>query len=275
MKRNRLTQKILKRQQLPPLRSRLKQLSRWLQTSSGKALLEEQQKALTPRLEALFGYHLLQLSAFEGITLYRDSKIRHCFTLGLNINKSASAVTPEQALPLASDSIDVAIAHHVLEYNEDSRELLRELARVVLPSGHLVISGFNPRSLLLFWTLAAKFRSPTSDSGAVWNAHFLSIPRLADWLALLGFSIQSVDYGYYRMPVNIECLAFLDKLWLPVAKLCAGMQLPVGGFYIIIAKKEVSILTRIKAKSFRQSAVISRLDASFFHQPKRKNETLH
>ena len=50
-------------------------------------------------------------------------------------------------LPFASQSIDLVALPHVLEFTDDPHEVLREVARVLMPEGRLIITGFNPLSL--------------------------------------------------------------------------------------------------------------------------------
>ena len=38
--------------------------------------------------------------------------------------------------------------HHLLDFAESPQDILREIARVTLPMGHIVLVGFNPLS---FW----------------------------------------------------------------------------------------------------------------------------
>src|SRR5690606_37876295 len=56
-------------------------------------------------------------------------------------------VADAAALPLASQSVELLVLPHVLEYAHDAHAVLREAERVLLPEGRLVIVGFNPRSL--------------------------------------------------------------------------------------------------------------------------------
>ena len=51
-------------------------------------------------------------------------------------------------LPIATQSIDLVLLPHVLEFAEEPHAVLREVDRVMMPEGRLVIVGFNPWSLL-------------------------------------------------------------------------------------------------------------------------------
>ncbi len=54
-------------------------------------------------------------------------------------------------IPLASDSIDVVVLPHVFEYSNNPHRLLRELDRILIDDGHLVILGINRFSLWGLW----------------------------------------------------------------------------------------------------------------------------
>jgi ubiquinone/menaquinone biosynthesis C-methylase UbiE len=50
-------------------------------------------------------------------------------------------------LPFAANSIDLAVMPHVLESHDNPHQILREVERILIPDGQLVITGFNPLSL--------------------------------------------------------------------------------------------------------------------------------
>jgi SAM-dependent methyltransferase len=240
MKRNPLLEKILKRKFVAPMAARLQGFEQWAKTPTGQAIFAKQKNLLEQKLETLFGYHLMQISAVGRCDFLQSSKIRHKFSVSRRQDLAADLYCDEQALALRSDSIDVAVLHHVLDYSKDPHKLLREVTRVVLPSGHIVIVGFNPKSLFLPNMLLSRlFNKP------VWQTQLLSADRLADWLTLLGFTVESVDYAYYRLPVRHRFAAsLLDR----IEQLCSRYQLGGGAFYLILARKDVSTITPIKPK---------------------------
>ena len=48
-----------------------------------------------------------------------------------------------EELPFATHSIDLVVMPHILEFTEDPHQVLREVERVLVPEGHVVITGFN------------------------------------------------------------------------------------------------------------------------------------
>jgi SAM-dependent methyltransferase len=50
-------------------------------------------------------------------------------------------------LPFASQSLDLVVLPHVLEFAAEPHQVLREVERVLIPEGQVIICGFNPASL--------------------------------------------------------------------------------------------------------------------------------
>jgi len=84
-------------------------------------------------------------------------------------------------LPLDTESVDVLILPHVLEFEPDRHQLLREAERVLKPEGRLHILGFNPLSLHAWWR-------PAGSSPLHWGC--ISPGRVLDWLSLLQFTAE-------------------------------------------------------------------------------------
>ncbi|MEE2979141.1 MAG: class I SAM-dependent methyltransferase, partial [Pseudomonadota bacterium] len=85
-------------------------------------------------------------------------------------------------LPFASQSIDLVALPHVLEFTDDPHEVLREVARVLMPEGRLVITGFNPLSL---WGMRQGMRRLGTESFLPAQSQMIAFTRLKDWLKLL------------------------------------------------------------------------------------------
>src|SRR5690606_10094438 len=102
---------------------------------------------LESELQDLFGYHLLQISIDPTLDLTRGSRISHRFSLTPQA-KPQGALSPlvseYHSLPFSSEALDLVLLHHLLDYSQTPHQLLREVSRVLIPRGHLVIVGFNP-----------------------------------------------------------------------------------------------------------------------------------
>ncbi len=262
-----------KRRAKYPLTTMIPRLEQWLDSDLGQHLLASEKQIVDQRVGGLFGYHLLQMSVSRKVELFEQSVIRHKFALTplnsqVNPNRQGGGVVAApESLPLESDAIDVVLLHHVLEYSQKPHRMLREAARIVVPHGYLIIVGFNPWSLLGAWSMAAGLLPQT-----VWQNRHISIARLYDWLALLDFKIQSIDYGFYRPPIKqlavLQNLSFIDVV---------GDRLgwPTGGIYVMVAKKEVATLTPIRPRWFKKPKLLAGLEPSIYGNKMPKKHTLH
>lgn len=142
--------------------------------------------------------------------------------------------TPD-ALPFDDRSIDVALLPHTLDFAVEPHQVLREVSRVLVPEGHVVILGFNWLSL---WGLR---RALTARPRPMpWRGNFFSLVRVKDWLSLLDFECTSGGMLYYRPPFARENLmerfAFLEQAgdrWWPL----------MAAVYLVVAKKRVFGMT--------------------------------
>src|SRR5688572_12991584 len=116
----------------------------WLTTPLGQYLFAREQAYFDKTVADIFGYNALQLGLPQN-DLLRASRI----TYRLNVDPSGPAglLADFCDLPVASNSIDLAVLPHVLEFSENPHQVLREVARVLLPEGQMVIACFNPWSL--------------------------------------------------------------------------------------------------------------------------------
>ncbi len=210
----------------------------WFTTPVGERHLMIQQRVLDQLLPGYFGYHLLQLSP-QSHSLYEQSPVGNQMSMGNSVDDvGVSFLGNGLQLPFENDSIDVLILHHMLDFFEEPQQLLREVERVALPMGYLVILGFNPVSAWGAWRAIARFRGD-----APWSGAFLSSGRIMDWLNLLNFQIDRVHYANYDLPLSIG-----GPRPLPVFKggLSRKFNLPFGAGYVIVARKQVSTMTHIR-----------------------------
>src|SRR5258707_1353945 len=89
----------------------------------------------------------------------------------------------------------------VLQFAAEPPAVLREVDRVMMPEGRLIIVGFNPWSL---WGLRSAV-GPSRESYP-WNGRFVSLLRVKDWLALLGFDVSAGRLTGYAPPFDSEKL---------------------------------------------------------------------
>ncbi|MFD1217881.1 MULTISPECIES: class I SAM-dependent methyltransferase [Microbulbifer] len=230
-----------RREPLPSLAQACPDLTRWFSSDLGKEILTQQLALAQPLVEGLFGYHLMQASLASQVDFAACSRINHRFRLSpCEMSPSercgGDALVEFEQLPLPSESIDVAVLHHLLDFSPHPHQVLREAARVLIPGGHMVVIGFNPFSLM---GLTRMFRSASPYQ----RGNQLRAARLADWMNLLDLQAGAVERGFFRFPLqHRELLA--KTAWME--RMGNRWHLPCGGFYIIVARKEVARMRTIK-----------------------------
>lgn len=204
----------------------------WLHTPSGQYLLRWEQARVDQAVADVFGFHALQLGLPELDTLHAN-RMPHrwlgcdrCPTTAL-LNRE-TFLTNYEALPFADASLDLLVLPHTLELSFDPHATLREVARVLVPEGRVVILGFNPNSL---WGLQKNLRT-----GPTLVGDFMGHWRLRDWLRLLSFEVQDVQFGCYRPAMKSE--RWLNRMtWMDAL---GPRSWPIfGGVYMVSAIKRV------------------------------------
>lgn len=211
---------------LPPI-------TNWLQLSHGQYLKAQTQHLLDNAISHSFGYHLLKLGRLSSQIKVDKSPILHqinCAEDGPDIGVRSNL----SDLPFQESTIDLCILLHELDFSNDPHQLLREIDRVLTLDGTLVISGFNPYSLV-----GCKSLFTPRDKQAI---RFFSPSRVIDWLHLLGFEIKQKQlfnciYSHSKGP-TLSFIQQLGQRYFPF--LCS--------VYFIVAKKQCTPLTRIKSK---------------------------
>lgn len=213
------------------------ELDAWYARDNGQYLLRQLQTYLDDILDTAFGYHLLQTGLTAQHPLFTNSPVNHRVYVSPLAGPGVGLVSNSDELPLESDSIDILIAHHGLEFEDNPHQALREMQRVLAPQGHLVLIGFNPYSLQGSYTgLRGLVRRP------LWRYHHpLGSGRLTDWLHLLGCEVQATNYLYTLPPVGS---GRLRRATTVVDQWLCRHNAPLGGLYVLHSIKQVSGLNR-------------------------------
>lgn len=174
-------------------------LEDWYASIPGRHLLRAEQDLVAGLSSGLFGYHLLQLGSFGADLRYLDDcrvRTKHVLVVG-PAKPGVDLMAEPSALPIASDSVDVVLLPHTLDFSVDPQAVLREVERVLIPEGRLIVVGFNPLSLWGLWHLVLRRRGRLP-----WCGHFMSYPRVVDWLSLLGFDVERTDVCGFLPPLG-------------------------------------------------------------------------
>jgi SAM-dependent methyltransferase len=209
-------------------------LTEFLRTPAGRYVLDWEQRQLDRTVVDIFGYHGLQLGLPE-LDALRENRmpLRLCASDRLDGARPVAVLSRFEELPFASQSIDLLVMPHILEFASEPHQVLREVERVLVPEGHVVITGFNPFSLWgLRQVLTRLGLSPYLPS----EGQFISLARIKDWLKLLSFETQRGRCGCYLPWVRserwLQRWQFMDKAgdrWWPV----------LGSIYLVTAVKRV------------------------------------
>lgn len=210
-------------------------MDEWLATPIGRYLIEREQAYFDQVVADIFGFNALQIG-FAQSDLLRANRMPKRFAAAPQVSENGNAeikfLAEPGCLPIASQSIDLLLLPHVLEFSAHPHQILREAERVLMPEGQVIISGFNPFSL---WGLPRFL--PSHKQNYPWNGNFISLLRIKDWLALLGFDVVAGRMCCYEPPLRSE--QWLRRFHFMEAAGDRWWAL-AGGVYFLQAKKKVA-----------------------------------
>ena len=248
-------------------------LHHWFDSPPGRYLLAWEQARFDEAVANIFGYHSLQLGMplLDGLRANRmphqwlamgqeavEGSIAFVETGGVDgplQRRAVDLLTEPVALPFPAASLDLLVLPHTLELSIDPHAALREVERVLVPEGRVVISGLNPTSL---WGLRQR-RARLYQRLGRGNLYlpdvgeFIGYRRLRDWLRLLNFEVESARFGCYRPAVRtahwLERFGWMDPLgerWWPI----------LGAAYFLVAVKRVHGMRLLEPawRTYRQRA---------------------
>jgi SAM-dependent methyltransferase len=217
-------------------------MQQWFETPPGRYLLDWEKAELELAVGDIFGYHALQ-RGLPALDCLAANRMPHKWLAVSSAAESAvqgraALVTSFAALPFEENSLDLVVLPHALELNVDPHATLREVERVLVPEGKVVICCLNPASL---WGLRQRrahlYRRLGFGELFLPDAgEFIGYWRLRDWLRLLSFEVESSNFGCWRPALQTDpWLARFDwmdragKRWWPI----------FGAVYSIVAVKRV------------------------------------
>ncbi len=204
-------------------------IATWFESDPGRYTLAWARTQIDLAVENVFGFNAVQLGS-PTIDFLQANRMPSRFSVGPEPGCAVRADFTH--LPLASQSVDLIVLPHVLEFCKDPHQVLREAERVLMPEGQIVIVGFNPISLWGLSKLVAGRRQEWP-----WRGEFIGLLRLRDWLKLLGFELNGGKFGCYAPPFKTEKwlrrFRFMEALgdrWWPI----------VGGLFVVRAVKRTA-----------------------------------
>ncbi len=236
------------------------QCEQWFDSPLGRRLLNEEAAILQQILPHLFGYHLLQIGSIGQGQLLESSRIIHrcvlCRTANTICKPYSSLYASARTLPFAQDSVDVVVLPHLLEFEKNPYEILREVERILIPEGYVIILSFNPLSLwgVWHWLFARREMAP-------WCGRFLPLLRLKDGLTLLGFNLEKQNTFFFALPFHSDRFKNYTRF---LEKLGSRWASNFGAVYLLVAKKRIATLTPIKSKWLSQPALVTEVIGTHF-----------
>ncbi|MDP1953796.1 MAG: methyltransferase domain-containing protein [Polaromonas sp.] len=226
----------------------------WIKTPPGEYLLAWERERFDQAVADMFGYHALQLGLPE-LDALGSNRMPHKWLAAQGSESASSAnagqsarpaassprialLSDSAALPFPANSLDLVLLPHTLELSVDPHATLREVERVLVPEGRVVITGLNPASLWGLRQRRAHFyrRLGYGELFLPEAGEFIGYWRLRDWLRLLSFEVESGQFGCYRPAVSraasLERFSWMDKVgqrWWPI----------FGALYFLVAVKRV------------------------------------
>ena len=131
----------------------------WLDTPQGQYVLNWEQARYDHLVADIFGFNAVQLGLpqHDFLRTNRMPFRLRCATEqallpagvgGSEADAGARLLIDPHFLPFANASIDLVILPHLLEFHASPHPILREVERVLVPEGSVIVTGFNPFSLL-------------------------------------------------------------------------------------------------------------------------------
>ena len=238
----------------------------WLTTPQGQYVLGWEKARHDVMLADVFGFNAVQIGMPQH-DLLRNNRMPFRFRCDTLCGRETpgEVYTDLHQLPFAAQSVDLVLLPHVIEFDANPHQILREVERILVPEGHVVITGFNPYSL---WGLRRRLSRSRRD--VPWNGHYISVPRLREWCSLLGFETRAGAFGCYAPTVKQE--KWLR--WWEFIEYAGDRWWPYGGaVYMIQAVKRVSgmrLITPVWADRRARAKALSAVTPQSTHKSGRQ-----
>lgn len=226
-------------------------LNHWYSTDPGRAILAQEKALVESAIQNLFGYFFVQLGAPSSAHLIASSRIKYKLLIDPFLEyESTQALNDPHChliradldyLPIGREKADVVLLPHTLESAADPYYLLRQVDSMLVPEGHVIITGFNPYGCFIMRHRWFK-RDRVFD-----QAKLETSQRIKEWLQVLGYDIQIQRHS------SVTCFAQRSSEgvirlveWFEKGLSSLGLQF--GNAYCLVAKKRVDSPTLVGSK---------------------------
>ena len=212
----------------------------WFSSTYAKHYFRAERKHLKQAMRQAIGPKVLQVGSLLEQRIVDDLDLPFIVRVTGVEREGADLIADPAFLPIQGESFSTVLLPHVLEGSALPHQVLREAHRVLMHEGYIVITGFNPVSLLGLQNIFYR--------KAVFNGRYYTVKRVIDWLQLLGFEVVASSMYQYaplssKAKVN-RIFRFFESVgdrWLPMT----------GGGYMITARKreqQPTLVGRVKQK---------------------------
>lgn len=223
-------------------------------TALGHYIAEQEQARYDAAVMDVFGYHAVQIG-WQGYDLLKHSRIPNKHYLNPSKETRTSVLCECEYLPFAEAAVDLVCMPHVLEKSSQAQQALREVYRVLVPDGTVILTGVSPVSLLGLRARVGWFRR------AGQFRRLLPAWRIRDWLEVLGFEVVASGKMMHVIPVN-------HAHWLARQHFleCWGAHSHglTGGLYYVIARKRI-LNMRLLKPDWKKAAIPRALSTGKTH----------
>lgn len=221
-------------------------LYEFYQTPKGCSLLLDEQLLIENALSKVFGYYLVQLGITCERNLVSSSRVSRKIITDAHLPETLDPALLNEFvqadidyLPFQTDAIDAVVMPHTLESVEDPYHLLRQVDKMLVPEGHMLITGFNPLGCQIIRQRLGENRE------AFKQANLVKEQRVVDWLNVLGYDIEKISYS------SLSCVTKEPETYKPSEFLMTlenwmdKIGIDLGNIYCVLAKKRVASPTPV------------------------------
>jgi SAM-dependent methyltransferase len=163
----------------------------WYETPRGKLQKQLEIDYLQRSITVSCKQVILQIGGLGWENEFIDTELYSSYTIidakALGYNSTRKIRAKSHHLPLQSDSVDMIILPHLLEFDISRFQTIREIERILKPEGLLVILNFNPWSIWVRYQYLWNIKMADD-----WRGHFIGRARILDWLKLMNFEVISL-----------------------------------------------------------------------------------
>ncbi|MDA3807363.1 MAG: methyltransferase domain-containing protein [Thiomicrorhabdus sp.] len=227
-------------------------LNQWYSTGSGRAVLAQEKVLVESAIQNLFGYFIVQLGVPSSEHLIASSRIKYKLLIDPILEHESTEAHKDphchliradlDYLPIGKEKADVVLLPHTLEVAADPYYLLRQVDSMLVPEGHVIITGFNPYGCFIM-----RHRWFKRDR-VFEQAKLETSQRIKEWLQVLGYDVQIQNYSSVTCFVRRPSVGVLITLVEWFERVLSGLGLQFGNVYCLVAKKRVDSPTLVGSK---------------------------